>query len=65
MDCWSVDDTKSSVRSDSSHDFGLSVSAYVLCEFSAVTVRALRGSGLTRVLINCVDDFGGSIGPIP
>ena len=43
--------------------FGLSVSAYVFCEFSAVTARALRSSGLTKALINYVDDFGGSIGP--
>ena len=47
--------------------FGLSVSAYVFCEFAAVTARALRRSGLTTVLINDVDDSGGSIGrdPLP
>ena len=43
--------------------FGLSASAYVFCEFSAVTARALRRSGLTKALINYVDDLGGSIGP--
>ena len=43
--------------------FGLSVSAYVFCEFLAVTARALHGSGLIKALINYVDDLGGSIGP--
>jgi hypothetical protein len=45
--------------------FSLSVSAYVFCEFSVVTARTLRSSGLTTALINYVDVFGGSIGPKP
>ena len=42
--------------------FGLSVSAYVFCEFAAVAARAPRRSGLFTAPINNVDDFGGSIG---
>ena len=43
--------------------FGLSVSAYVFCRFSAITAAAIRESGLATALICYVDDLGGSIGP--
>jgi hypothetical protein len=42
--------------------FGLTTSASVFCAFTAVTVKAVRNSGLVSVLIVYVGDFGGSVG---
>ena len=45
--------------------FGLRTSAYAFAKLTAVTAEALRRSGLVTALIVYLDDFGGSIGPVP
>ena len=43
--------------------FGLGISAFVFCLFTAVTAAALRASGLTKAMIWYVDDCIASAGP--
>jgi hypothetical protein len=42
--------------------FGLAISAYVFCMFTAITAESLRRSNLTTALMVYIDDFLASIG---
>jgi len=42
--------------------FGLAISAYVFCMFTAITAESLRKSNLTAALMVYIDDFLASIG---